>query len=113
PGFFVVGLARSSSSTRVPSTTLFRSGALTGVPLYGPAVWALFSKRQTAFSVLFVTVASLTVNIFFKFISPALLGLSLDRMQETVLGVSLPVVLLAIFEVAFRKTPYRAPAVLA
>ena len=88
-------------------------GALTGVPLYGPAVWALFSKRQTAFSVLFVTVASLTVNIFFKFISPALLGLSLDRMQETVLGVSLPVVLLAIFEVAFRKTPYRAPAVLA
>src|SRR5690606_42135851 len=83
PGFFVVGLARSSSSTRVPSTTLFRSGALTGVPLYGPAVWALFSKRQTAFSVLFVTIASLAVNVFFKFISPALLEISLDRMQET------------------------------
>jgi len=84
-------------------------GALTGVPLYGPAVWALFSKRQTAFSVLFVTVASLAVNIFFKFVSPDVLGIALDRMQETVLGVSLPIVLLAVFEVVYRNTPYRVP----
>src|SRR5690606_9149079 len=86
-------------------------GALTGVPLYGPAVWALFSKRQTAFSVLFVTIASLAVNVFFKFISPVVLGISLDRMQETVLGVSLPIALLAIFEVVYRNTPYRVPVV--
>src|SRR3546814_985375 len=32
-------------------------------------------------------------------------------MQETVLGVSLPIVLLAIFEVAYRNTPYRVPVV--
>lgn len=86
-------------------------GALTGVPLYGPAVWALFSKRQTAFSVLFVTIASLAVNIFFKFISPTVLEISLDRMQETVLGVFLPIVLLAIFEAVYRKTPYRVPVI--
>ncbi|WP_262245510.1 sodium:solute symporter family protein [Parapedobacter soli] len=86
-------------------------GALTGVPLYGPAVWALFSKRQTAFSVLFVTIASLAVNVFFKFISPGVLGISLDRMQETVLGVSLPIMLLAIFEVVYRNRSYRVPVV--
>src|SRR3546814_19335463 len=63
-------------------------GALTGVPLYGPAVWALFSKRQTAFSVLFVTIVSLAVHVFFKFIAPAVLEISLVRIQETGLGVS-------------------------
>lgn len=82
-------------------------GALTGVPLYGPAVWALFSNRQTAFSILFTTIVSLAVNLFFKFISPTLLGLSLDRMQEMVLGVSLPIALLVIFEVVYRHKPYR------
>jgi len=82
-------------------------GALTGVPLYGPAVWALFSKRQTSFSILFTTLASLAVNVFFKFLGPAVLDVSLTRMQETVLGVVLPIVLLAVFEVIYRKKPYR------
>ena len=62
---------------------------------------------------LFVTIASLAVNIFFKFISPALLEFSLDRMQEMVLGVSLPIALLVVFEIVYRKTPYRVPAVAA
>ena len=82
-------------------------GALTGVPLYSPAVWALFSKRQTAFSILFTTIMSLVVNVFFKFISPGLLGVGLGRMEETVLGVSLPILLLTIFELIYRKKPYR------
>lgn len=81
-------------------------GALTGVPLYGPAVWALFSQRQTAFSILFTTIASLSVNLFFKFGAPAVLGFSLDRMQEIVLGVSLPIALLLLFEIIYRHKPY-------
>ncbi|MGK6350119.1 sodium:solute symporter family protein [Parapedobacter sp. DT-150] len=84
-------------------------GALTGVPLYGPAVWALFSRRQTAFSILFTTIASLAVNVSFKFLAPSLLDMTLTRMQETVLGVSLPIVLLAIFEILYRNNPYRVP----
>src|SRR3546814_14411149 len=73
-------------------------GALTGVPLYGPPIWALFSRRQTAFSIYFSTVASLFVNLFFKFVSPALLDISLARTGEMLLGVSLPLILLAFFE---------------
>lgn len=73
-------------------------GALTGVPLYLPVIWSLFSKRQTGKSVLAVTLISLFVNLFFKFVTPSLFGLSLDRTGETVLGVSLPIVLLAFYE---------------
>lgn len=74
-------------------------GALTGVPLYGPPIWALFSKRLTSFSIYFTTVFSLVVNLFFKFLAPVAVGISLDRTQEMVLGVSLPLVLLIFFEV--------------
>src|SRR5690606_34352551 len=82
-------------------------GALTGVPLYGPAVWAMFSQRQTAFSILFTTLFSLCVNAFFKFLGPVVLDVGLTRMQETVLGVALPIVVLAVFELIYRKRPYR------
>lgn len=74
-------------------------GALTGVPLYGPPIWALFSKRLTAFSIYCTTIVSLVVNLFFKFLAPVVMGVSLDRTQEMVLGVSLPLLLLIIFEV--------------
>lgn len=73
-------------------------GALTGVPLYLPVIWSLFSKRQTGKSILAVTLISLFVNLFFKFVTPSLFALSLDRTGETVLGVSLPIVLLALYE---------------
>ena len=74
-------------------------GSLTGVPLYLPVIWSLFSKRQTGRSVLSVTLISLGVNLFFKFVSPALLGISLSRAQEMILGVGFPFVCLAVYEV--------------
>jgi Na+/proline symporter len=76
-------------------------GALTGVPLYLPIIWTLFSKRQTSKSVVTVTLASLLVNVIFKFITPLLFSFSLNRTQETILGVSLPVLLLLAFELYF------------
>lgn len=72
--------------------------ALTGVPLYLPVIWTLFSKRQTAFSVLGTTILSLVVNGVFKFITPAF-GLSLDRTGEMVLGVAFPIACMLLFEV--------------
>lgn len=73
-------------------------GAVTGGALYGPAIWGLFSKRQTGASILWVTGISLGVNLFFKFVSPVLLNLKLDRSEEMFLGVGLPLLLLAIYE---------------
>lgn len=76
-------------------------GALTGVPLYLPIIWTLFSKRQTAKSVISVTLISLFVNALFKFITPLLFNLSLNRTEETLLGVTLPVVLLIAIELYY------------
>ena len=74
-------------------------GAVTGCSLYGPPVWAIFSKRQTGQSVLNITLLSLGINLFFKFGSPYLFGLSLDRAEEMLLGALLPFLLLGIYEI--------------
>lgn len=73
-------------------------GAVTGCSLYGPPIWAMFSKRHTAASILGCTLISLTINLFFKFGSPLLFDLSLDRSGEMLLGSLLPFGLLAAYE---------------
>lgn len=76
-------------------------GALTGVPLYLPIIWTLFSKRQNATSVLSATLISLAVNAIFKFITPALFGFRLDRATEMLVGVLVPITLMTIFEIYY------------
>ena len=76
--------------------------ALTGVPLFLPVIWSLFSKYQTRRSLLVTTLTCLAVNMFFKFAAPSLLGITLDRAAEMILGVSLPAVMLAAFEIVRR-----------
>jgi len=73
-------------------------GAVTGGALYGPAIWALFSRKQTGKSILGVTIISLAVNLFFKFLSPIILGFSLSRSEEMIVGVALPFALLLMVE---------------
>lgn len=69
--------------------------ALTGAPLYLPVIWSLFSRRQTSLSLMLVTLSSIAVGVFFKYVFPSVSGLSLSRGQEMILGVSVPVLLLA------------------
>jgi len=73
--------------------------ALTGVPLYLPLIWSLFSKRQNASSVLTATLLSLGINAFFKFAAPPLLGFSLDRATEMLVGAFVPVVIMLVSEI--------------
>ncbi|NCI50972.1 sodium transporter [Sediminibacterium roseum] len=75
------------------------TAAIAGGSLFGPVIYSLFSKRQTAFSLLFVSIVSLAVSLFFKTLGPSVLGLSLSRTQETVLGVGFPFLLLFLFEI--------------
>lgn len=72
--------------------------AITGGALYGPAIWALFSQKQTGKSILGVTVISLVINVFFKFISPKALDFALNRTEELILGVVIPFTLLVLYE---------------
>ncbi len=72
--------------------------ALTGVPLYLPVIWSLFSRRQTGKTVLAATLLSLLVNVCFKFILPLLGGEPLSRTNEMILGVAFPVICMVFFE---------------
>ena len=69
-------------------------GAVTGCSLYGPPIWALFSKRHSGKSILYITVISLLINIGFK----TLLETPLSRANEMLLGALLPLSLLLGYE---------------
>ncbi len=73
-------------------------GAVTGCSLYGPPVWALFSKRHTGKSILACTLLGLGINVAFKFITPWLFDVSLDRAEEMLAGALIPFALLAAYE---------------
>ncbi len=76
-------------------------GAVTGGALYAPAIWSLFSRYQNGRSILGATAISLVVNVVFKF---GLIGIILDRSEEMLLGMLLPLTLLAFYEVYARKS---------
>jgi SSS family solute:Na+ symporter len=73
-------------------------GAVTGGPLLAPGLWALFSKRLTGTATLWITGATLSVNLLFKIILPMTAGFKLNRSEEMLLGIGLPLVLLAVNE---------------
>lgn len=73
-------------------------GAVTGGPLLAPPIWALFSKRLTGVATLWITIISLSFNLICKIILPFTMGFSLSRGNEMLVGVGLPFVLLALYE---------------
>jgi SSS family transporter len=85
-------------------------GAITGAPLFAPPIWALFSRYQNAKSIIYVTLVSLAINVFFKFFSPTLFNFSLDRAQEMLVGVMGPLVLLTLAELFLRLKSHQPPA---
>ena len=68
-------------------------GAVTGCSLYGPPIWALFSKKHSGKSILGITLISLTINVCIKFFAP------LSRANEMLLGTMVPFILLAAYEI--------------
>lgn len=79
--------------------------AITGGAMYLPPLWALFSKRLTGSTALFITFISLLVNLLFKFITPGVFGLSLSRSTEMIVGMAVPIVLLVLYEFLKSTSP--------
>lgn len=104
-GLLTIGVALLVPSLGGIVEVVLSVGAITGAPLFAPPIWALFSKRQTSFSIITTTVFGLVINLFFKFISPVLLELSLDRAAEMMVGVLVPMLILGLFEVYYRLAP--------
>jgi SSS family solute:Na+ symporter len=76
-------------------------GALTGGAMFLPPIWAMFSKNQSGKSILLVTILSLGINLFFKFISPPLFDFALTRSVEMLVGSLIPFVLLLVTELYY------------
>ena len=99
-GLLTIGVALLVPAAGGIVEVVISFGAITGVPLFGPPIWALFSRRQTVFSIATTTLLSIGVGLFFKFVSPALWGFSLDRAAEMLVGTFVPLGLLAAFELS-------------
>jgi SSS family solute:Na+ symporter len=83
----------------------FSLAAITGVALFLPPLWAMYSDRQTGLSVVLTSLVSLLINGFFKFFSPSIFDFSLSRSLEMLSGVVIPVVCLLAREVYARLNP--------
>lgn len=73
-------------------------GAITGGPLLVPTIWALVSRRLSGRAAMTITVVTLSVNMVFKLLLPTAVGIRLDRAQEMMLGMGLPILLVALYE---------------
>jgi Na+/proline symporter len=97
------GIAAMAIALLVPSfggivNVVFTVAALTGVAMFGPPIWSLFSKRIKGRQMISVTVISLIVNLSAKFLMPVLTGYELNRANEFAVGSLVPISLLIIVE---------------
>jgi hypothetical protein len=76
--------------------------SITGGAMYFPLIWTLFSKRQNSYTVLATTILALAVSLAYKFVVPSVTGNSLSRAAEMVMGVLVPISLIALFEIWLR-----------
>lgn len=73
-------------------------GAVTGGPLLVPSIWALFSRKLSGKATLSITFFTLFINLIFKLFLPFATGFKLTRAEEMLLGMGLPILLIAINE---------------
>jgi uncharacterized sodium:solute symporter family permease YidK len=83
--------------------------SIAGGAIFAPIIWSLFSKRQTAVSVVTATIIALSTNLFLKVGLPSIFSIKLARSYETMCGVGIPVLVLAIFEWYYRSKNLIAP----
>jgi SSS family solute:Na+ symporter len=81
--------------------------SITGGAMYFPLIWTLFSKKQNSYTVLGTTILALTISLAYKFVIPSITGESLSRAAEMVMGVLVPISIIAFFEIwlTLKKSP--------
>jgi hypothetical protein len=77
--------------------------AVTAGPLLAPPVWALYSKQLSGTAAFRISMVTLCLNIVCKLILPYTIAFKLNRAQEMLLGVGLPLLLLLVNE-GYRRT---------
>lgn len=104
-GILTIGIAMMVPLVGGIVEVVLSTASIAGGSLFAPIVWSLYSKKQNAASVIAASVSSLIVSLFFKIISPGLLHITLNRVEETILGVGLPLLILLVAEVILPVIP--------
>lgn len=79
------------------------TASIAGGALFAPIIWSLYSKKQTATSVVLASLAGLAISLFFKIAAPALFDIRLSRVWETALGVGIPLFVLLVAELSNKQ----------
>jgi SSS family transporter len=103
----IFGLATIAVALIVPAAggivnVVLSVGAVTGCSLYGPPIWAIFSKYHSGKSILWITSISLFINVGVKFLAEPVTGAALSRASEMLLGALLPLGMLLAYEIYAR-----------
>lgn len=85
------------------------TASIAGGALFAPIIWTLYSKRQTAVSVISASLSGLIISLTLKLFSEDLLGHKLSRLWETALGVGIPIAVLLIWELYYASKNYESP----
>jgi hypothetical protein len=104
-GLVVIGMGMLIPLMGGATNVILSVASITGGAMYLPVIWTLFSKRQNSNTVLGATIASLIISLGYKFLLPALTGEALSTAASMVMGVVVPVSIIAFLELwlAVRK----------
>lgn len=84
------------------------TASIAGGALFAPIIWTLYSRRQTAVSVISASLCGLIISLSLKLFGNAILGFKLSRLWETAWGVGIPVIVLLLWEVYYAVTRQEA-----
>jgi len=101
---FIVGIVVIGMGMLIPlmggaTNVILSVASITGGAMYLPVMWTLYSKRQNSYTVLGATIASLIISLGYKFLLPAISGVSLSTAASMVMGVVVPVSIMLVLEV--------------
>jgi SSS family solute:Na+ symporter len=85
------------------------TASIAGGALFAPIIWTLYSKRQTAVSVISASLSGLVISLVLKLFSTEILGYKLSRLWETALGVGIPLLVLLLWELYYAASKYQSP----
>ena len=100
-GFITIGLAMLVPMIGGIVEMVLSTASIAGGALFAPVIWTLYSKRQTATSVISASLCGLIISLCLKLFSVDVLGYKLSRVWETAMGVCIPVTVLFFWELYY------------
>jgi len=103
-GLITIGIAMMVPMIGGIVEMVLSTASIAGGALFAPVIWTLYSKRQTATSVVTASLCGLIISLALKLFGNELIGHKLDRVWETALGVGIPVFVLLCWELYYKLT---------